>query len=67
MVIIVTEKYFKIVEDPKFTRSVSEVSRVNFRLIDFPCYMFLDQSSKTGIVIFDSKKVNNISIFREDS
>lgn len=65
MVIIVTEKYFKIVEDPKFTRSVSEVSRVNFRLIDFPCYMFLDQSSKTGIVIFDSKKRLITSVYLE--
>lgn len=44
--------YF-IPEDCRFTLNVKEKEPLNKGLIKYPCYMFLDQATKTGISIFD--------------
>lgn len=50
---IVKKRFYKVVDNYKFTKDVKEVSNLNLDLVKFPCYMFLDQATKTGISIFD--------------
>lgn len=53
---IVEKKNYFVVEEPKFSCIVTEKKEENKKLIDYPCYLFADQSTATGISIFDKRR-----------
>ncbi len=52
----VEKKNYIIVEEPKFSTIVAEKKEENRKLIKFPCYLFADQATFSGISIFDFRK-----------
>ena len=65
----VCENNYFIVDDCKYSKRVFEVKKLNEDLIEYPCVMFLDQATKTGIAVFDNKKrlIKTIFIKREET
>lgn len=42
--------------EDKFTLLVKEKPKINKDMIEYPCLMFLDQATKTGLCIYDNRK-----------
>ena len=52
----IKEYNFLIPEKPEYTINVKHKEVLNKKLIEFPCMLFIDQATNSGVSIFDNKK-----------
>lgn len=44
------------IKDCRFTRDVKEKKELNYSIIEYPCYMFIDQATAGGACVFDKER-----------